>query len=214
MGYGNDPDSHGNRRVQALDCLEDLAPPLRLARIAFYEARDGLKRNVPETVAHQTGGEYFPSPIPNPSSSASNSSPTTCPPATTSSTFTPANAPPGPPRLGRLRPPPALPPPPHRPQSLLGRKAPETPPALALARALRSIDALVCARSDSQSVASCHSLTTHAAVPVPHKPLAPLQLATQLARRRISLLRLAPSAMTNQPRRSGVRLSSCASSLV
>jgi VWFA-related protein len=60
MGYGNDPDSHGNRRVQALDCLEDLAPPLRLARIAFYEARDGLKRNVPETVAHQTGGEYFP----------------------------------------------------------------------------------------------------------------------------------------------------------
>jgi VWFA-related protein len=59
MGYGNDPDSHGNRRVQALDCLEDLAPPLRLARMAFYEARDGLKRNVPETVAHQTGGEYF-----------------------------------------------------------------------------------------------------------------------------------------------------------
>jgi VWFA-related protein len=60
MGYGNDPDAHGNRRVQALDCLEDLAPPLRLARMAFYEARDGLKRNVPETVAHQTGGEYFP----------------------------------------------------------------------------------------------------------------------------------------------------------
>jgi VWFA-related protein len=59
MGYGNDPDAHGNRRVQALDCLEDLAPPLRLARIAFYEARDGLKRNVPETVAKQTGGEYF-----------------------------------------------------------------------------------------------------------------------------------------------------------
>jgi VWFA-related protein len=59
MGYGNDPDAHGNRRAQALDCLEDLAPPLRLARMAFYEARDGLKRNVPETVAHQTGGEYF-----------------------------------------------------------------------------------------------------------------------------------------------------------
>jgi VWFA-related protein len=59
MGYGNDPDAHGNRRVQALDCLEDLAPPLRLARMAFYEARDGLKKNVPEAVAHQTGGEYF-----------------------------------------------------------------------------------------------------------------------------------------------------------
>ena len=59
MGYGNDPDAHGNRRVQALDCLEDLAPPLRLARMAFYEARDGLKKNVPEAVARQTGGEYF-----------------------------------------------------------------------------------------------------------------------------------------------------------
>jgi VWFA-related protein len=59
MGYGNDPDAHGNRRVQALDCLEDLAPPLRLARMAYYEARDGLKRNVPEAVARQTGGEYF-----------------------------------------------------------------------------------------------------------------------------------------------------------
>lgn len=59
MGYGNDPDAHGNRRVQALDCLEDLAPPLRLARMAFYEARDGMKRNVPEAVAEQTGGEYF-----------------------------------------------------------------------------------------------------------------------------------------------------------
>ncbi len=59
MGYGNDPDAHGNRRVQALDCLEDLAPPLRLARMAFYEARDGLKKNVPEAVAHETGGEYF-----------------------------------------------------------------------------------------------------------------------------------------------------------
>jgi VWFA-related protein len=59
MGPGNDPDAHGNVRVQALDCLEDLAPPLRLARMAYYEARDGLKRNVPEAVAHQTGGEYF-----------------------------------------------------------------------------------------------------------------------------------------------------------
>lgn len=53
-----DPDAHGNRRVQALDCASDLLPPLRLARIAFLAARDGFKRNVPESVAQLTGGEY------------------------------------------------------------------------------------------------------------------------------------------------------------
>jgi hypothetical protein len=47
------------RSVQALDCASDLLPPLRLARIAFLAARDGLKQNVPKSVAHLTGGEYF-----------------------------------------------------------------------------------------------------------------------------------------------------------
>ncbi len=56
---GADPDAHGNRRVQALDCASDLLPPLRLVRIAFIAAKDGLKRNVPESVAQLTGGEYF-----------------------------------------------------------------------------------------------------------------------------------------------------------
>jgi VWFA-related protein len=55
---GADPDAHGNRRVQALDCLSDLLP-LRLVRMAFIAAKDGLKRNVPESVAQLTGGEYF-----------------------------------------------------------------------------------------------------------------------------------------------------------
>ncbi|HET8887465.1 MAG TPA: VWA domain-containing protein [Candidatus Angelobacter sp.] len=54
-----DPDAHGNRATQALDCAGDLIPPLRLARIAFLAAKDGLKRNVPESVAQLTGGEYF-----------------------------------------------------------------------------------------------------------------------------------------------------------
>ena len=54
-----DPDAHGKRGVQVLDCASDLLPPLRLARMAFLTARDGLKRNVPESVAHLTGGEYF-----------------------------------------------------------------------------------------------------------------------------------------------------------
>ncbi len=55
-----DPDAHGKRKVQALDCAEDLLPPLRIARMAFLAAREGLQRNVPETVARLTGGEYFP----------------------------------------------------------------------------------------------------------------------------------------------------------
>ncbi|HJX84851.1 MAG TPA: VWA domain-containing protein, partial [Candidatus Angelobacter sp.] len=54
-----DPDAHGNRGVQALDCASDLLPPLRLAHIAFLTARDALKRNVPKSVAQLTGGQYF-----------------------------------------------------------------------------------------------------------------------------------------------------------
>jgi VWFA-related protein len=54
-----DSDAHGKRSIQALDCASDLLPPLRLARMAFLTARNGLKRNVPESVAQLTGGEYF-----------------------------------------------------------------------------------------------------------------------------------------------------------
>jgi hypothetical protein len=54
-----DSDAHGKRSVQALDCAADLLPPLRVARMAFLAARDGFKRNVPESVAKLTGGEYF-----------------------------------------------------------------------------------------------------------------------------------------------------------
>lgn len=58
-GPDADPDAHGKRSVQTLDCASDLLPPLRLARMAFLAARDGFKRNVPESVAELTGGEYF-----------------------------------------------------------------------------------------------------------------------------------------------------------
>ena len=54
-----DPDAHGKRGVQVLDCASNLLPPLRLARMAFLTAREGLQRNVPESVAQLTGGEYF-----------------------------------------------------------------------------------------------------------------------------------------------------------
>jgi VWFA-related protein len=54
-----DPDATHNKLIQAYDCLAQLAPPLTLAKMAAIEATDGLKRNIPETVAHLTGGEYF-----------------------------------------------------------------------------------------------------------------------------------------------------------
>jgi VWFA-related protein len=44
---------------QAYDCLSLLAPPLALAKMAAMAGMDGLSRNVPETVAQLTGGEYF-----------------------------------------------------------------------------------------------------------------------------------------------------------
>jgi VWFA-related protein len=54
-----DPDATHIKAIQAYDCLTQLVPPLALAKMAAIAATDGLKRNVPETVAHLTGGEYF-----------------------------------------------------------------------------------------------------------------------------------------------------------
>lgn len=59
MSKGSDPDAQGKRDVQALDCASDLLPPLRLARMAYLTARDGIRSNVPQSVAEITGGEYF-----------------------------------------------------------------------------------------------------------------------------------------------------------
>jgi len=62
--FSRDPDDPKvdlsvSRGTQTFDCLAMLAPPLRLAKIAAILARNELKKNVPETVAHLTGGEYF-----------------------------------------------------------------------------------------------------------------------------------------------------------
>jgi VWFA-related protein len=59
MGKDPDPDATQNKGVQAFDCLGLLAPPLALAKLAAIAATDSLERNVPETVAQLTGGEYF-----------------------------------------------------------------------------------------------------------------------------------------------------------
>jgi VWFA-related protein len=54
------PDGRGNNRaMQTFDCLTLLAPPLRAAKMATMAALDGMHRNVPQTVAQLTGGEYF-----------------------------------------------------------------------------------------------------------------------------------------------------------
>jgi VWFA-related protein len=54
------PDGNGNNRaMQTFDCLSLLAPPLFAAKMAAMAALDGMRRNVPESVARLTGGEYF-----------------------------------------------------------------------------------------------------------------------------------------------------------
>jgi VWFA-related protein len=53
-----DPKKGGHYSKQVLDCISQLAPPLRLATMAFVAARDGLRKNTAESIAHLTGGEY------------------------------------------------------------------------------------------------------------------------------------------------------------
>jgi VWFA-related protein len=59
MGKDPDPDATTNKAAQAFDCLGLLAPPLALAKMAAIRAADDLQKNIPETVAQLTGGEYF-----------------------------------------------------------------------------------------------------------------------------------------------------------
>ena len=55
-----DPDSSQSKLSQGYDCLGQLLPPLALLKVAAIAATEGMRRNAPETVAHLTGGEYFP----------------------------------------------------------------------------------------------------------------------------------------------------------
>jgi len=59
MGKDPDPEATKNKAMQAFDCLGLLAPPLALAKMEAIRISDGLQKNVPETVAQVTGGEYF-----------------------------------------------------------------------------------------------------------------------------------------------------------
>jgi VWFA-related protein len=48
-----------SRGTQNFDCFAELLPPLRLAKIAEIAARNALRRNISQSVAHLTGGESF-----------------------------------------------------------------------------------------------------------------------------------------------------------
>jgi VWFA-related protein len=56
---GADPEYEGHYNKQVLDCISQLAPPLRLATMAFITARNSLRTNTAETVAQLAGGEFF-----------------------------------------------------------------------------------------------------------------------------------------------------------
>jgi hypothetical protein len=54
-----DPATKESRAEQNFDCIAELLPPLRLARMVEIATRNSLRKNVPETCAHLSGGEYF-----------------------------------------------------------------------------------------------------------------------------------------------------------
>ena len=54
-----DSEYRGHYSKQVLDCISQLAPPLRLATMAWIAASDGLKKNTAESIAGLTGGEFF-----------------------------------------------------------------------------------------------------------------------------------------------------------
>jgi len=56
---GADPEYDGHYSKQVLDCISQLAPPLRLATMGFLAARDALRKNTAESIAQLTGGEFF-----------------------------------------------------------------------------------------------------------------------------------------------------------
>ena len=55
---GADAEYEGHYSKQVLDCISDLAPPIRLATLAFVAARNALRTNTAESIAQLTGGEY------------------------------------------------------------------------------------------------------------------------------------------------------------
>ena len=57
---GADSEYQGHYSKQVLDCISQLAPPLRLATMAFLAAHDTLRNNTAKSLAELTGGEFTP----------------------------------------------------------------------------------------------------------------------------------------------------------
>lgn len=61
--FANDPNAPPSEKKgkaeKTYDCLSDLAPPLRAAKIAALAIMSAMRKNAAETVAHLTGGEYY-----------------------------------------------------------------------------------------------------------------------------------------------------------
>ena len=55
---GADVEYEGHYNKQVLDCISQLAPPLRLATMSFITARNALRTNTAESVAQLAGGEF------------------------------------------------------------------------------------------------------------------------------------------------------------
>ena len=56
---GADAEYEGHYSKQVLDCISQLAPPLRLATMTFLTARNALKNKTAESIAQLAGGEFF-----------------------------------------------------------------------------------------------------------------------------------------------------------
>jgi VWFA-related protein len=56
---GADPEYEGHYSKQVLDCISQLAPPVRLATMAFLTARNSLRNKTAESIAELAGGEFF-----------------------------------------------------------------------------------------------------------------------------------------------------------
>ena len=56
---GADSEYEGHYGKQVLDCISQLAPPLRLATMTFLTARNALRTNTAESLAQLAGGEFF-----------------------------------------------------------------------------------------------------------------------------------------------------------
>jgi hypothetical protein len=57
--HGADREYDGHYSKQVLDCISQLAPPLRLATMSFLAARTALRTKTAESVAQLAGGEFF-----------------------------------------------------------------------------------------------------------------------------------------------------------